>query len=44
MLEMRGIVVWYFVDVVILDSIENFYHEQNSTVLNVGFTGFRLNV
>lgn len=38
MIEMRWIVVWYLVHVVILYSIEDFDHEQDPTILSGGFT------
>ena len=34
MVEMGWIVVWYLVHVVILYSIENFYHKQHSAILS----------
>ena len=43
MIEMRWIVVWYLVHVVILNSIENFYHEQHSAIFSGGLTRYGLN-
>ena len=43
MVEVRWIVVWYLVHVVIIYSIEDFYHEQHPAVLSGGFTGCGLN-